>query len=404
MDIVRGMAPVVADDRDAVGPQDRVLLVVDNDASFARVMVDLSHEHGYKALSTAFGAGALVLARERQPDAITLDISLPDLDGWRVLDRLKHDLDTRHVPVFVITTDDERERAFALGAIGVLNKPVLTREQLASVFETIDRVTRRDTTRALAVLGGDAAEALQRLFADPSACLDVVATVAEARERLGQAAYDCLVADAGHASGAFDALPAGSAMAVAIHAPSGVSRQLRQDVRRQGLARPVRISQSAERLFDDVALLLHARADQLATEGRETLGRLYHGDGMLAGRKVLIVDDDIRNIFAMTSMLETHQMHVLSAENGKDGIEKLRTTPGIDIVLMDIMMPDRDGYDTMRAIRGIPECRSLPIVAVTAKAMKGDREKCIEAGAWDYVPKPVASDQLLAVLRTWLHR
>jgi len=152
------------------------------------------------------------------------------------------------------------------------------------------------------------------------------------------------------------------------------------------------------------ALLLHVRPQQLPPEAREALDRRYRGDAMLAGRKVLIVDDDIRNIFAMTSVLETHQMQVVAAENGKEGIEKLQATPGIDIVLMDIMMPDMDGYDTMRAIRGIPAFRSLPIVAVTAKAMKGDREKCIEAGAWDYLPKPVASDQLLTVFRTWLHR
>ncbi len=197
VDIVRGMAPVVADDRDAVGPQDRVLLIVDNDASFARVMVDLSHEHGYKALTTAFGAGALVLARERQPDAITLDISLPDLDGWRVLDRLKHDLATRHIPVFVITTDDERERAFSLGAIGVLNKPVQTREQLASVFETIGRVTRRDTPRALAVLDGDGAQTRCSAVLRGPRCLSRYrrAPSPRLRERLSQAAYDCLVAD-----------------------------------------------------------------------------------------------------------------------------------------------------------------------------------------------------------------
>jgi signal transduction histidine kinase/DNA-binding response OmpR family regulator/HAMP domain-containing protein len=402
---LRGVGPGVADDRDAVGPQDRVLLVVDNDAAFSRVLVDLAHDHGYKVLSTAFGAGALALARDRQPDAITLDISLPDLDGWRVLDRLKHDLDTRHIPVFVITTDEERERGFALGAAGVLNKPIRTREQLAVVFETLARVARPEPPpRVLAAIDPSAADDLQRALAGTGVVLEVAAGTDRAARRLRRGAVDCLVVDAAKAETLLAALPGEAPTPVVLHAPGGLGAAASALRRRHAALRAIRVTEAPDRLFDDVALLLHLRAEQLPPEARATLERLYRGDTMLTGRKVLIVDDDIRNIFAMTSMLETHQMQVLAAENGKDGIERLQATPDVDIVLMDIMMPDMDGYDTIRAIRGIPRFRALPIVAVTAKAMKGDREKCIEAGAWDYLPKPVAVDQLLAVFRTWLHR
>jgi len=404
VEALRALSAPLVDDRDMVGPQDRVLLVVDNDQAFSGVMADLAHDHGYKVLTTAFGAAALALARERQPDAITLDISLPDFDGWRVLDRLKHDLDTRHIPVFVITTDEERERSFSLGAAGVLNKPVQTREQLEVVFETLARVTRPEPPRALVVGAAEVAGDLRRLFGESAVALEAIDSWDQAQMRLSEGIFDCLVINAADAKHAFAALPPESPAALVVYAPSGVDPETSRDLRRQTLVRPVRLSHSAERLFDDVALLLHVRPQQMQAEARETLDRRYRSDAMLAGRKVLIVDDDIRNIFAMTSVLETHHMQVVAAENGKDGIQKLRGTPGIDIVLMDIMMPDMDGYDTMRAIRGIPAFRSLPIVAVTAKAMKGDREKCIEAGAWDYLPKPVASDQLLAVFRTWLHR
>jgi CheY-like chemotaxis protein len=195
-----------------------------------------------------------------------------------------------------------------------------------------------------------------------------------------------------------------AALPVAIYAPDGLSRRAERDLKRLASRAAVRVAQSPERLFDDAALLLHRPFHALSEPGRATLERLYRGDAALAGRKVLIVDDDIRNIFAMTSVLERCRMSVVSAENGKDAIEMLHRTPGVDILLMDIMMPDMDGYDTMRAIRRIPSFKSLPIVAVTAKAMKGDREKCIEAGAWDYLPKPVDSEQLLSVFRTWLHR
>jgi CheY-like chemotaxis protein len=253
-------------------------------------------------------------------------------------------------------------------------------------------------------LPGEAAAALTSVLGEAPVDLERLEEWEAVEARLATGICDGLVVGAADAARAMAALPPESHTALAVYAPEEPGSDLARDLRRQAEVRGVRVAQSVERLIDDVALLTHLRASDLPAAARDTLERLYRGEAMLAGRKVLIVDDDIRNIFAMTSLLETHKMQVVAAETGKDGIEKLQSTPGIDIVLMDIMMPDMDGYDTMRAIRGIPAFRSLPIVAVTAKAMRGDREKCIEAGAWDYLPKPVASDQLLSVFRTWLHR
>jgi signal transduction histidine kinase/CheY-like chemotaxis protein/HAMP domain-containing protein len=404
-DVARTPVAESADDREIVGPEDRVLLIVDNDPAFSQVMVDLAHERGYKVLATAFGAAALALARERQPDAITLDLSLPDLDGWRVLDRLKHDLTTRHIPVFVITTDEERERSFSLGAAGVLHKPLQTREDLDVVFETLRRLNRRNHSgRLLLAVDGAVAETLESALGPGGVLVEHAGAPGRLARRLGRDRPDCLVVGPELVVRAADALPPDARTSVVVYAPDGLGGDAERARRRMAQWRAARVAQSPEWLLDEVTRLLHVPTGQLPDSSLATLDRLHRSGTVLAGRKVLIVDDDIRNIFAMTSMLETHAMQVFSAENGKDGIEKLQATAGIDIVLMDIMMPDMDGYDTIRAIRGIPAFKSLPIVAVTAKAMKGDREKCIEAGAWDYLPKPVASDQLLAVFRTWLHR
>ncbi len=401
-------APVSHDDRDSIQVGDRVVLVVDNDLGFAGVLLDLARERGYKALATAFGAAAIAMARERQPDAITLDICLPDIDGWHVLDRLKHDLATRHIPVFVITTEEDSERAYALGAVGVLTKPVHTKDALGVVFDTIaDRGARPHAN--LVIIGRDdvTRHKLKLMLDDPQLVVHTPNTWDEARTLLEKGRVDCLALDGAACEKALADLVDRTGHTnppITVFAPKGLSKRAERQVKRLAARQAVRVAHSPERLIDDAALLLHRPYETLPEPGRVALERLYRGDAVLAGRKVLIVDDDIRNIFAMTTVLEGCQMSVISAEGGKEGIEKLQQTPDVDIVLMDIMMPDMDGYDTMRAIRRIPTFKSLPIVAVTAKAMKGDREKCIEAGAWDYLPKPVDSEQLLSVFRTWLHR
>jgi CheY-like chemotaxis protein len=405
----------VPDDRSHITTSDRVLLIVENDENFARFLVDLAHESGFKALVATKGADALALARSQpRVDAITLDIQLPVIDGWRVLERLKNDLDTRHIPVYVITTEEETDRAFPMGAIGALQKPIKTREMLEEVFHEI-RATLDRTRRELLLIGPDPevrAEIRDAVGAEGVGIAEV-AGPAEALGALDANAFDCVVFDPGRRSVRdFEAVAevvrqcATRRIPVVLWLPEdGVLSDPELDrldrLFRSGAARPAR---SLDRLVDQALLRLHHPVARLTEAFRERIQRLYETDEVLSGKKVLIVDDDIRNIFAMTSILERQRMEVISAETGKEAIDLLERTPDVDIVLMDVMMPGMDGHDTMQAIRKTGRFKDLPIIAVTAKAMKGDREKSLQAGAWDYLAKPVDTDQMLSVLRSWLCR
>jgi CheY-like chemotaxis protein len=401
------------DDRDNIQPGDRVLLVVDNDASFAKIALDVAREQHWKGLVTTTGAAALALARDGRPDAITLDLRLPDIDGWRVLDRLKNDAGTRHIPVYIITTEEEqRERGRQRGALGVLTKPLQSRESLEQALIRLRNFVERPT-RSLLVVTADPVQrqSLLELLADDDARATVVASADEALSLFRQQPFDCVVLDPQLPDMATRELMDAIARAPELcdvpvllyerDEPTKKDRAHRQHLVHTMVLKEVR---SLERLVDQTALYLHRPIARLPEVQRQMVQRLHESDEVLRGRKVLIVDDDVRNIFAMTSVLEQHQMAVLSAEDGRSAIEILSQTPDIDVVLMDIMMPDMDGYETLRTLRRNPKLRSLPMIAVTAKAMKGDREKCLEAGAWDYLSKPVDSGHMLSVLRAWLHR
>ncbi|HEY7115667.1 MAG TPA: response regulator, partial [Tepidisphaeraceae bacterium] len=400
------------DDTAHIGPDDRILLVVENDASFVNVLMDLAHENNFKALVAPRGATALHLAREHRPDAITLDINLPDIDGWRILSRLKDDDATRHIPVQVITTDEEAERALRLGAMGVLTKPIKTKDALDLTFRRIgEHLTRR--IRTLLLIEGDPAkrQAMAELVGGDDVEIVQVDSADAALATLADRAFDLVVTSL-EVPGrkAFDLLdeirerPDLRDVPLIVHSDRELTRKEEVHMKRLTQTSVLKDVRSPQRLLDEVCLFLHRRVDLLPADKRQMLEPLHRADTVLAGKKVLIVDDDIRNIFAMTSILEPHQMNILSAETGKSAIESLQGDADIDIVLMDIMMPDMDGYDTMRAIRKLAKFRSLPIIALTAKAMKGDREKCIEAGASDYISKPVDTEQLLSMLRVWLYR
>jgi CheY-like chemotaxis protein len=402
----------VADDRHGIGAHDSSLLIVDNDLSFARFLVDLAHEHKFKALTTGLGAAALALAKERNPSAITLDICLPDIDGWRILDRLKNDMETRHIPVYIITTEEERERGLKMGAIGVLTKPIKDKETLDRALKAIRSFVERPVKNLLLVEPEDEQRAgiLELVGSDDTQILEVSGGD-EALAALGRDHYECVVLGPGFSGG--NALELADQVSrnpglrdtpMILYSLKDLTPKEEAQFKRMARGMTLKHVRSAERLLDQTSLFLHRFVGRLPESRVRMLRRLHETDAVLAGKKVLIVDDDIRNIFAMTSMLEHQNMTVLSAETGKEAIEILKRNPGIDIVLMDIMMPEMDGYDTTRAIRRIPRFKSLPIVAVTAKAMKGDREKCIEAGAWDYLSKPVDSEQMLSVLRAWLYR
>ncbi|HZE20243.1 MAG TPA: response regulator, partial [Candidatus Angelobacter sp.] len=400
------------DDRADLRPGDRVLLILENDRAFARMLLDVAHERGYKGLITGYGAAALSLAAQYLPHAITIDISLPDINGWRVLEKLKNSAATRHIPVYVITTDEDRERALRSGAIGVAVKPIQTRETLDQVLGTLLRYAEKQERELLLVEPDPERARKLRAFIPESGVKVVEArSTEEALDRLNGGTTDCVVLnpafDNGDAEDLISSLIASGRIEdvpVLVHAPEEKAEEAGAAARLLSKTAMAREVHSPERLLDLSALILHRRLEDLPEEQRKTILDLHNGDATLSGRKVLIVDDDIRNIFALTSTLEQHNMVTLSAETGRDAIAILEGNPEVEVVLMDVMMPEMDGLATTRAIRQMRRFRDLPIIAVTAKAMKGDREKCIEAGAWDYLAKPVDQDELLAMLRAWLVR
>ncbi|HEY7923426.1 MAG TPA: HAMP domain-containing protein, partial [Vicinamibacteria bacterium] len=404
-------APRVVDDRASVAPGDRVLLIVEDDPGFAQVMADLGRERGFKIVVATRGADAIASAHELRPDAITFDIGLPDLDGWRVLDRLKDDPDTRHIPVFMVSGADELERSRRSGAVGFLTKPA-ERSQIAAAFSRLREIVEQQQKRLL-VLEGEASRRSEilEIVGNSDVEAHAVATTGEALALLSAQAFDCIVlstrGDYGPVLALLRKLEATSELRgipVILYGPGELWASAEDELRALSSRLVLKQVRSLERLFDETALYLHRDAALLPEDKQAIVRRLHSSTEALAGRTVLIVDDDVRNIFAMTSLLERHGMQVISAENGREALLRLESTPAIDVVLMDIMLPEMDGYETTRAIRSMPDRRTLPILALTAKAMKGDREKCLEAGASDYIAKPVEADHLVAQLRSWLQR
>jgi signal transduction histidine kinase/CheY-like chemotaxis protein/HAMP domain-containing protein len=408
---VAQVANEAGDDRDHIQPGDAVLLIVENDLGFAHFLLDAAREKGFKALVTSLGAAGLALAREYKPAAVTLDIFLPDIEGWRVMERLKNDLATRHIPVCVLSTDEARERALDAGALAFVAKPLQTRDVLDQLLEGLLAFRAAPAARLLVVEPDEGRrEHLLATLQTGDFQLTAVADEPAAEEALRAGQADCLVIGPGLPASACLGLVQQVQLAPGLRPPPLLVYEPEENASEQEqwkqMARDctVRRVHSPERLLDQAAFFLHGNVAQLPEPTRRLLLDLHRSDRVLPGKRVLIVDDDMRNIFALTSVLEEHDMEIVAADNGRDAIQILRGRRDIDIVLMDIMMPEMDGIDTMREIRKIPDLRSLPIIAVTAKAMKGDREKCIEAGAWDYLSKPVDPEQMLAVLRGWLHR
>ncbi len=399
------------DDRATVSPGDAAILIVEDDVRFANDLLDFAREKDFKGIVTHDGDSALTLARDYLPAAILLDIDLPDTDGFMVLDRLKRDPTTRHIPVHVMTNMKERERALRQGAISYLHKPVgrdCLREELTRIQQFLNR-----GERSLLLVEDDPMqrEAIVNLIAAADVQITAAGTGGEALDALQSGQFDCMVLDLTLPDfSGFELLKkmgdnaALRDLPVVVYTAKELSRKEVTQLKRVAKTIVVKDARSPERLLDETALFLHRSPAGMPELQRRMLEDVREADAGLAGRKVLIVDDDLRNIFALSSVLERQQMKVLFAENGKDGIEVLQKDPGIEIVLMDIMMPEMDGYDTMRTIRRIPRFKSLPIITLTAKAMKGDRDKCLAAGASDYIAKPVDVAQLLSLMRVWLRR
>jgi CheY-like chemotaxis protein/HAMP domain-containing protein/uncharacterized protein YoxC len=405
------VAEQIPDDRHIVQPDDPLLLIVEDDPNYARIMVDVAHDAGLKALVTARGADALDLALQYKPIAMSLDIFLPDMLGWSVLSQFKRTMETRHIPVQVLTMDEDRQQGLSRGAFSFINKPT-SAEGLNAAMSRINEYVKPRKKRLLIVEDNEAEQfSVTELLAHDDVEISVVGTGSAALATLRAQRYDCMVLDLRlpDMSG-FDVLEeierdsALSDLPVVVFTGRELSTE--EDAKLHTMARSIVVKGAAspERLLDETALFLHQPASGLSPQKRKMLERLHSSDEVLAGKTVLVVDDDARNIFALSSALERRGMRVLTATTGREAISLLETSPEVSIVLMDIMMPEMDGYQTMALIRDNPALRRLPIIALTAKAMKGDREKCLEAGASDYLAKPVNTEQLFSALRLWLHR
>jgi HAMP domain-containing protein/CheY-like chemotaxis protein/signal transduction histidine kinase len=401
----------IDDDRAKLLETDSILLVVEDDAHYARLLRDLARDKGFKVLVATRGAEALALAREFHPMAVSLDVFLPDMLGWTVLNHLKQDPATRHIPVQILTLDEDRQHGLSRGAFAFVQKPT-TPDELNAAFSRIKEYAAPHLKRLLVVEDNPGEQlSIRELLGHNDIQVTIAASGEEAFAAIAEQPFDCMVLDLRlpDMSG-FDVLerlrdtPSLGDLPVVVFTGKDLSPE--EDARLHTLARSVVVKgvESPERLLDETALFLHRVVADLPPEKQQMLERLHRSDDALLGKKVLVVDDDVRNIFALSSVLERRGMTVLTAGTGREAIETLSSTSDVAIVLMDIMMPEMDGYETMQVIRQNPAFRRLPIIALTAKAMKGDREKCLEAGASEYLAKPVNTEQLLSGLRMWLHR
>jgi CheY-like chemotaxis protein len=404
---------VIPDDRDQVEEGDRTVLIVENDQNFARVLLDMARDKGFKGVVELDGEAGLVAAREVRPDAITLDVDMPGMNGLEVLDRLKRDPETRHIPVHMISGMEQKREGLKAGAMAYLTKPV-SKEALDSAFGRIASFIDTVPKSLLVVEDNEAQrQSIVELIAHDDVEISAVGSANEALEQLNQKHFDCMVLDLGLKAGdmsGFDLLekvksdPDKQDLPIIIYTGKELSPEDETKIRKYAETIIVKDVKSPERLLDETALFLHRIEAKLPEQKRKMLEHLHDADSVVAGKNVLVVDDDVRNIFSLTSMLEDHGMVVRFAENGKQAIDQLKKDANVDVVLMDVMMPEMDGYETTRAIRAMDQFKTLPIIALTAKAMKGDREKCIAAGASDYITKPVDTEQLLSLLRVWLYR
>jgi hypothetical protein len=401
----------IIDDRANLARNDSIVLIVEDDPHYSRIMVDLAKDEGFKVLVAHRGADALALARAHHPTAISLDIFLPDMLGWTVLSQLKQDPTTRHIPVQIVTLDEDRHHGLARGAFSFVQKPTTT-EGLEIAFARIKGYAKSRRKRLLLVEDNEAErQGVTELLSADDIEIMTADTGASALVQLRGNGIDCVVLDLKlpDMSG-FEVLERirddASLCDIPVVVFTGRELSPDEDARLHTMARSVVVKgvESPERLLDETALFLHRVVPDLPEGKQRMLERLHSSDEDLVRRTVLLVDDDARNIFALSSVLERRGMEVLTATTGSEAIAVLNARTDVAIVLMDIMMPGMDGYETIQAIRADPSYRRLPILALTAKAMKGDREKCLEAGASDYLAKPVNTQQLISALRMWLHR
>ncbi|MES2596119.1 MAG: response regulator [Verrucomicrobiota bacterium] len=405
-------AQIIPDDRDQVTSTSQIILTVEDDSSFAQIMADIVHDMGFQCLVAGTANEAIKLAQKFVPRAIVLDIGLPDNSGLFVLEQLKADARTRHIPVHVVSGADYAQTALSLGAVGYMLKPV-KREELVGAFQKLEtRFTQK--MRRVLVVEDDAvqADAVQKLLASREVETVWAATAAQCLELLHSTTFDCMVLDLSlpDASGysllqTLSAEERYSFPPVIVYTGRDLSGEEEQQLRRYSKSIIIKGAKSPERLLDEVTLFLHQVVADLPVEKQKILEKSPNRDAALEGRTILVAEDDVRNIFALTSLLESRGVKLQITRNGREALEALEAnSPPVDLVLMDVMMPEMDGLTAMREIRKRPEWKKLPIIALTAKAMKDDQQKCLAAGANDYLAKPLDVEKLLSLIRVWMPR
>ncbi|MDD5247477.1 MAG: response regulator [Rhodocyclaceae bacterium] len=399
----------VPDDREDLAPGDKSILVIEDDLNFARILQSMIKERGFAAVVAADGESGLALASRFQPSAIILDVMLPHLDGWGVMRSLKDNPRTRHIPVHFITCLEDRQKAMAMGAIGFATKPVSI-EQLNGVLQSIEGSLAKSVRKLLIVEdNADEAKSMVALLEESVVEIAVATTGKEAIVRLSAEPFDCMVLDLGLSDmSGFDLLEyiqnldGARRIPVIIHSGRELSHEDERKLRRYAESIIIKGAKSPERLLNEVTLFLHLVESNLHPNKQRMIRTAIDKEAQLEGRKVLLVDDDMRNIFSLSSVLAEKNMVVIEAENGKEALVRLDEHHDISIILMDIMMPEMDGYAAMREIRKNPRYLNIPIIAMTAKALKGDHEKCMAAGASDYLAKPLEVEKLLSLIRVWI--
>lgn len=404
-------APFIEDDQENLSPGDQVILIIEDDPKFAKILLDQCHKKQFKGIAAGTGETGLWLASETMPSAIILDINLPGINGWRVLDLLKKNPKTRHIPVHMMSAMEETIEAFQKGAIGYLTKPVSV-EGLQNAFTKIENfVDQKMKHLLIAEDDPQMRKTIQKVISGKDIKISEVSTAQACLEELQNTAYDCLILDLGLPDkDGFQLLKELKEMKnhpippVIVYTGQELTREQDQELQKYTSSIIIKGVKSEERLLDETALFLHRMVGELNEKQQKIIRTLYEKENLFKEKKILLVDDDMRNIFALTRVFEDKGMIVLKAENGKKAIQVLKENPKLDLVLMDIMMPEMDGYDAMKEIRKLAEFKDLPIIALTAKAMKEDKQKCLDAGASDYITKPVDVSKLMSLMRIWLYK
>lgn len=401
----------IPDDRATVKPGDQVMLIVEDDVNFAKSLLDFTRKRGYKGVVAVRGDEGLELAHQLLPVGILLDIQLPVMSGWEVMDELKSNAETRHIPVHIMSSYELKSESLTKGAVDFINKPMAF-EKMQNIFEKIEYVLTHHPKKVLIVEENTKhARALAYFLETYDINLEVKAGVADAVSSLKQDDIDCVILDMGIPDQkSYDTLeevkkiPGLENLPIIIFTGKSLSKTEEVRIKKYADSIVIKTAHSYKRILDEVSLFLHLVETRDTVEsGKTKYSNLGELNEVLSNKTVLIADDDMRNIFSLTKALENYKMNVITAVDGKDALKQLRANPKVDIVLMDMMMPEMDGYESTREIRKDRKLKDIPVIAVTAKAMMGDRAKCISAGASDYITKPVDIDQLLSLLRVWLY-